>query len=357
MISHTSSEKNLLSLYGLRAIFCAVIVLYHVHNLFGSVFSDFAGVLSKYGGYFGNYIFFMLSGFMIAYFYKKKLMERKYSFREFIGKRIRKIYPMYFFSNLVIMLICKNEITVKKTITTFFMMANGWFDGINMPYNIPSWFLCILLLCYTLYFVIVRISSFCPLLYLPLCVFFVVWGMLLEKLNLNLLFSYQTCGEGYMNFFIGTLLAELIINKFVNSQKLLAAGGFILFCVTGFLVVFRVENVIIDTRWIISIICVAIICLTLFGNLLKLFLSSFPIRCIGYCSFSIYLWHIPAINLLLLLERKFGIVISDERLRFIIYLIFLAVVSAVSYYIFEKNNFKRSNKDIFDEVTITKSKV
>ena len=73
-------------------------------------------------------------------------------------------------------------------------------------------FLCILMLCYFLYYLTGRFSERYPDLYLPACVCVAAAGALLEVKNPDFPFLYSVNGEGYMNFFVGALLAEVLMN-------------------------------------------------------------------------------------------------------------------------------------------------
>ena len=55
-------EKRFEAIDGLRAVFGLGIVIYHVNETFGAAFSEVLSPVYAYGGYFGNYLLFMLSG-------------------------------------------------------------------------------------------------------------------------------------------------------------------------------------------------------------------------------------------------------------------------------------------------------
>ena len=153
-------KKRFAGLDGLRAIFCIGIVIYHVNEplRWGGV--KWLDPVYKYGGYF-----------------------------------------------VLLLILSGTKPAAKKLIVTFLMVANGWFDGREMPYNFPTWFLCVLILLYILYYAAAKASSRFPKLYFPMCVFLLLWGMLLVTKDWDIPFNYRTCGEGYMNFFLGVLLA------------------------------------------------------------------------------------------------------------------------------------------------------
>ncbi|MCA9485176.1 MAG: acyltransferase, partial [Nitrospina sp.] len=68
---------------GLRAIAVLPVVLYH------------AG-LGFRGGYVGVDVFFVISGYLIVGLIHQQMVEGRFSFLEFYGRRIRRLYPALF---------------------------------------------------------------------------------------------------------------------------------------------------------------------------------------------------------------------------------------------------------------------
>ncbi len=330
------STKRFIGLDGLRAIFCIGIVIYHVNAPFDAAFSKWLEPVYKYGGYFGNYMFFMLSGLLTAFHYKYKIINQECNFRSFMAKRIVKIYPLYFFSNLFALILGGTIPDAKRIITTFLMISNGWFDGKDMPYNFPTWFLCILILQYILYCAIGKVSTRIPQLYFALCVFFMIWGMLLVTRDWNVPFNYKTCGEGYMNFFLGVLLAELLMSSSINKQILTAVNLIAFSAIMIHVYLFGVEAMPRNGFWVFSCFCANLVCMALYGNYLVRLLAFPPLQTIGKCSFSIYLWHIPIVRAYLMIEKKFHLFNLDPRWNFILYFVILISLSILSYYYLEK---------------------
>ena len=84
------------SLTGLKAIMCLVIVLYH--TLPSTPLTEaipLTSIISYFGGSLGNSMFFILSGFLLSWGYKNRIQEHQISFREFLLRRLKKLYPMY----------------------------------------------------------------------------------------------------------------------------------------------------------------------------------------------------------------------------------------------------------------------
>lgn len=330
-------SKHFAGLDGIRAIFCIGIVLYHVQSSFDSVFSEWLDPVYHYGGYFGNYVFFILSGMLIAYHYKKPIAEKRCGFCTFMGKRIRKIYPVYFLSNLFLLLFGFSGFTVSKSIGSFLMLSSGWLSGTETPYNFPAWFVCVLMICYILYYLISAISRRYPRLYLPVCTFFMVWGMYLGKRDWNVPLNYRNCGEGYMNFFLGTLLAELLLRETVKKEIIITVNLALMGAIVAVAFRFGFGTMPGDFRWAVSVLCANLICLAIYGNYLIKILTLPPLRFIGKRSLSIFLWHIPMLLEFFSIEERLGVSRIRPGLNLVLYFLLLMAVSMLSYRFFEKS--------------------
>lgn len=332
-----NDQNRFIGLDGLRAIFCVGIVLFHVNGTFNSVFSKLFWPVYKYGGYFGNYMFFMLSGFLMSYHYKERIISGSCNFYFFIYKRVVKLYPLYFLSNLVMvifLIVSGGGVYKKKLCITFLMIATGWFEE-DTPYNFPAWFICVLMLLYILYYAMISIvAKYQPKMYLILCIFLILWGALLEVLEWHIPFNYVNCGEGYMNFFAGVFLEESLrkSKKIKSLLFIYLLGAFVGILLIGF-------NLLpVDRRWIISLLCANFIIMAIYGEKVKKVLSLSLFQMIGKISLSIYLWHIPVVQWLNFFEKKVGLISVNSKLNFVIYMIILMAVSELSYLYIEKSS-------------------
>ncbi len=344
------NRGRLKGLDGLRAVFCIAIVIYHVNLSFDSVFSPWLDPIYSYGGYFGNYMFFILSGFLTAYHYKKKIIDKSCRIHTFFGKKLLKLYPVYFCSNLAVLLLDTDRFTIKKTLSTLLMISNGWFDGTDTPYNHPAWFVCILMICYVLYCITCMLAQRSSVLYPPVCCFMVFWGMFLEKADWNLPLHYRTCGEGYLNFFLGVLLFELLMTDRISKKRILTAA----YAGAGLSAVLMVLSVSGgapgDMRWWISALCACILSLAVYEEHLIRLLSLPLLQRAGKFSLSVYFWHVPAVRCFIRLKEKTGFPAADQRVNFCFYFLFLGLIAILSFYSLEKPfyNFKHAERSTDD---------
>lgn len=330
---HGSPGERLPGLDGLRAIFCIGVVLFHVSDAFDSVFSGLLGPVYAFGGYFGNYIFFIISGLLTALLYKKPLTEGRCPFRSFAGKRLLRIYPLYVLSNLAVMLLPGVRITPQRTVSTFLLLAAGC---PFVPYNDPAWFLCVLMICSLFYYLTGRISLRRPALYLPLCALFAASGAVLMRHSPELPLLCRTCGEGYLNFFLGVLFAEALTSPSVSRRLLQAAGCIVLCAAAAGIACFGLEGMPGDMRWAVSACCLSLVCLAVSAGPLIRLLRLPPLQALGACSFSVYLWHVPFARWLFFLEGRLGLQIADQRPNFLLYLALLIELSILSHHVLER---------------------
>lgn len=229
-----TGKKRLDQIDGLKLMFCMGIVLVHYFSMLGSGNSEQVPYwnilqLAYRFGYMGVEAFFLFSGFLMAYAYKEKIA--KLSFVEFIKSRFKVLYPMTAASMLAGIMVClvdgilfEYEITGKPVnlwyiFLSFTLTQTGWVEEVINPYGSATWFVCVLLLVYIIYFLICKITNNNEK-YIACCVlmFFIGWICLKQKFHYP--FLYESTGRGYTCFFLGVLIYELYISKNVNHNMI-----------------------------------------------------------------------------------------------------------------------------------------
>lgn len=320
---------------GLRALFCIGLVFYHINEVFHSAFDTLLWPTYQFGGYFGNYIFFMVSGFLMSFSYKEKVISQTITFSQYISRRVYKWLPMYILTNVMMMLyFCFKDISqifdFKKFLTTALILPSGWFSQ-DTPYNQPLWFVSVLMICYILYYAVGKLSYCFSAVYLPLCIFLVFWGMVLEVKAWDVPFLYRICGEGYMNFFLGVILAEIVMNPKINKKYALIFNFVSLGLIAIIIFMGGFKMFPVDARWIVTLICGNLICIAVYEKHIIKLLSLRFIQRIAQCSLSIYMWHVPLARWFHYIESSFNLSFIDDRINMIIYLFLLFGVAQLSY--------------------------
>lgn len=206
-------KQHFQSLTALKGLFILIIVFHNtlaIHPLFD--FIPGSSFIVLFGGELGNSMFFILSGFLLSHGYRDRIANGTVSFRDYLLRRLLKLYPMYLLTNVVALIIAilqhgMSILNLEKVMFTLLLQLSGGLETGN-PYNAPTWFLGTLFVCYISFFFICFHAKK-PTHYFSAIVFGIVWGYFLQKAELDIPFCYSSTGLGLMNFYIGCLLAEI----------------------------------------------------------------------------------------------------------------------------------------------------
>ena len=315
----------------LKFLACSLIMIFHLDNSFNGIFSKNIPFLQNYGGYLGNYTFFILSGLAMDYCYKDKLIANKISFKSFIISKLLKIYPVYFISLFAYVCIGgPSSVNMKREMLSFLMIASGWVDDIY-PENIVAWFFCVILLLYILFYFICYIQSKTTMnIYLPLFSVFIFLGYALTSLNLSIPFLYVHDGEGLMYFSIGICISQFMKSHTQKSIKIFShLGLLILFLFSILCIKYGVNSVSGDTPFICgSFICVIVILWILNTDFMPWFFRK--IAFIGKFSMEMCLLHLPLNHIFYNLQTTLK---NNTVVWLIIYLTVLFIVCMLCHYL------------------------
>lgn len=158
------------SLTSLRFIFALMIFLTHCYMI-DDVFS--LSVIQE--GYVGVSFFFVLSGFIISYNYRRKLQEGAISRRAFWAARVARVYPLHWLT-LLMAALCGlhaapgamawlRHFLASLTLTNAYVPLSGYF----FAFNSPAWSLCCEQLFYLCFPLLVPLAANGRRLLLTLC--------------------------------------------------------------------------------------------------------------------------------------------------------------------------------------------
>ncbi len=340
-------KKILKSLTSLRGVMIMCIVIYHTHDLLGDDILLFEP-LYKYGGYLGNYFFFLLSGFLSCMSYRDKISKGLVGIERFILKKILKWYPLYLITN-VIQLIrivrvsgIRGALPLRKLIPIFTMTATGWMDD-YYPYNFPCWFICTLLLMQFVFYMIMRIYSYRNLYRISVLIM-IVWGYILMTYNFNFPFMYNHDGEGLFNFFMGVILYDIfellcnfekngLTHYTINSKLYTSVFSLVCFAILILMALlcisYGVKDVCGDVRFVFTIVIIpSLIFVILKTSVLDRLFSLKILYGLGLISVHIYFWHIPLKDFFM--DINFFEMMSMVICR-VLYFATLIVISGISY--------------------------
>lgn len=200
-------------LTSLRFIFAMMVFLAHCY-----VISNFFDAHYFKEGFVGVSFFFVLSGFIIAYNYQKRLSEKKTTKRSFWVARIARIYPLHWLT-LFIAIVSGSyalEAGAGDWLRHFFAsltLTNAYIprDDYFFSFNSPSWSLCCEQLFYICFpFLVPLMKNYRKLLCVfLLCAVLVIVGMYHTPVESIKGFWYVNPVTRLPDFMVGMLLFQL----------------------------------------------------------------------------------------------------------------------------------------------------
>ena len=238
-------EHGFDSITGMRGIACLFIMCFHYYCLYidDPSLGNQAMPLYPYSEFFFLYsknaveLFFMLSGFLTAYHYRKKIasMNPWEYMKKHYGKLIipSVIVTIWALANAFLTLQYVpgseeyvSQVTPLRVILSALMINTGWFTSYKqtqLPVNSTMWFVNVLLLCYILYYVIRKLARK-NIMYLILCGLLVILGWICLDHSPKLPFLWAMDGRGYATFFLGALLCEFQTEAGEKIRKRVSFG-------------------------------------------------------------------------------------------------------------------------------------
>lgn len=285
------------ALSSLKGLFIWVIVLHNTLSIDG-VLDGVPGVafLKLFGGSLGNSIFFLLSGFLIALSYRRRIAGGSVSLEAFLVRRLKKLYPMYLLTNLAALAVevwqyGASAINLKRIAFTLLLQAGGGLGGVG-PYNSPTWFVSALFVCYLVYHVG---TSRCKTdgQYYGFLAALIAVGYYFSGTQLEVPLCYYGNGLAYMNFFLGCVLAEVFPAVRPYARKL-KAGALVLLMVSVYLMLgYGVEIISggVDAAFAFWL-CPMVLYLAWEEGICARILAWKPFVWLGDISMSVFYWHL-----------------------------------------------------------------
>lgn len=329
--------KKFENIQALRAIAAMMVVFFHIAGLEMRYFHGMA--LSPYFTDLGNAgvdIFFVISGFIMVQVTQGKF-QNKFEINKFFLNRIKRIYPLYWFYSLLVVLaifiyphISSHKWSVDGLIKSFLLIPQQ-----GDPYLIVGWTLI-----HEMYFYITMILLLCApekffVSLLWIWIFFIIICHFIHSFTspIMLLITHPLTCE----FIAGCLVAKL----YSKIKKLLAwfifLCGIIMFMVVGY---GHILTGNITNNWLrVELYGVPSVLLVWGSILLGQYNVLFPVflRKLGDASYSIYLSHLLVIaGLGILFKRADVNNILLHATCLIMQLILAIMVGLISYKYLEK---------------------
>jgi len=291
--------KNLAQLTGLRGLAAVIVFISHAANE-----NFIPGVFGKGYGQLGVMLFFVLSGFLMAYLYIGKDSSLE-NIKAFLIARVGRVVPLYFtlviFSYLVKTNIY-NEFhydidNIRVLLSSlFFLKAPNEFWTIPIEFQFYITFLLIWMSIFKFQnYRVIPITWFIVL--SPTIIYFLMYGELLQYL------------PTYFNAFMFGVLISFMYSKICGSSLALKianwTGGLFLLLFLINLPVLRMEyDLVLSQRVFLRtwgdpinwIIIVGLFCCALMGSKSLVVLETKAFQYLGKISYAFYLLHYPVLT-------------------------------------------------------------
>ena len=315
-----TDKQRMASIQGIKGVAaCIVAFIWHYYH-FGIIgdaqpFYYLFKWEYNYGGLMVE-VFFMLSGFGMMMGYADAILEKKISFRDFITRRLRKIYPLHIITLFVVTIL--EALYLARTGETFvyqsydvlhfFLNVLCMQTGIvtnECTFNGPAWCISVLVILYCMFYLVLYFSKSkeqVRIIFITLAVF----GFVLVMHGIDLFFLKQTMARGIACFSLGVILYNIYEAKGNFNSNI--TGFFCLTLAISFFILFRLTEAASfgNIKIVFSFfVAPAIIIGVLFFKPIGAFLSLKPFKLIGNLSMLIYLLHFPVQCIIVLINEIF----------------------------------------------------
>ena len=316
------AKKRFDELDGLKIFFALWIILFHYWENGGRHQVSNCPKLSAFVyiyGWLGVEFFFILSGFLMEHTYRKIIDNL--SFPQFMGRRLKSLYAPYLCAEclgiLVIFvdyILCQGQflfyngfqINVGKIIRSFSMTIHSW-NTVITPFIAATWYINVLILCYTLYFAVLRLAKWFKIkpIYFYIAVMLFAWSFF--QMDITFPFLLGDTKRGYWCFVVGCLLYNIQQSGVFSKKSYILALDFI---VLFFLVIghkFDMPEIFGDIRLSFIFLIFPVLILTVENvSIAKKIFSCKILTFASKYSMDIYLTHQAVLFLTTLFNINFG---------------------------------------------------
>ena len=276
-------------------------------------------------------LFFVVSGFLTEYTYNSNE-----SFKKWIFGKLSRYYPYAIIACIVCLgtaavfsiissaSLLNLNYDVPTIITSLMLFHTGWIKEFSPAINNPTWYLCILTLCYLLFWLFREVIS-----WKKKWIMFAVFAAMMipayfaSTHGMNIIpFIRLGNVRGYGSFFTGCILcmAWRVIPK---KRLILINAGLWILAISGMLE-FGLSNWYVLTYLLFPALLLSLLLLPQIGNRFT--------KMAGAVSFEVYLWHVPIYSLLLTFFTATGLEIQHSWLSMTLFSLLIWFVAAGIHY-------------------------
>ncbi|OUY07531.1 acyltransferase family protein [Acinetobacter populi] len=329
------AQQKIIGLDALRFSMAVFMVLYHIQpQITNSLLNNLT-----FNGFYATSVFFIISGYILSYVYAEKILSNRFSNTIFLIKRFSALYPIHIFTLLMalitlflIIIISKKEFPIEIPIQTLPSVVSN--EKINLYFknllfyigeslflvqawdyryiflNGTSWSVSTLFFFYfTFSFLVKKISKMKNLFFFLIIIWF-IYLMVPVYFTITQNYSSDIIGLIHRNpllrlpEFIAGIVLYFLINKYTYFfEKNYISLGFIGFFITYYLVKFSPEKwFYISHNGLFLFFQLALISSFCFFSFKNKNLNSLFSR-LGKASLSIYMLHIPLLEIYLIIYK------------------------------------------------------
>ncbi len=201
-----------------------------------------------------------------------------------------------------------NVFSIWKIIESIFLIYAGTLSPDFMGINRHMWYLCVLIVCYIIFWLLNRVAKNMKIPIVYLYSFLVLVGIIILLYDISLPFASHNVARGYICFFSGAFACERIYKK---NSIISCRSKFVLWVIVLLFVIlslnersyhflFGNQNTII----LGLIFFPALVMLFLYSKLFNYLFNNSICNFLGMISFDIYVFHKPFIVLLLICFKE-----------------------------------------------------
>ena len=342
------------SLDFLKIVATILIVFHHYQQVLNIKFTK----INFFGGkfYFGYLVelFFLISGFLMFNYIER--IKQGLDFKSFFINRVKRLLPLvaiaailyeciiYFYFRIFGEKFLDQELNFFGTIISILGIQAGWsFE--NPMINNPMWYVSVLILCYILFYISTKISMLkgynCIYFYIVL----IFLGLSIQKNGTDLAFLNYYTARGYYSFFFGALFS-IYFNNYEINKFIKILSTFLVIFIT-YLILKHYSIVEKNINYTLTFIYYPALIVSLNINTIKkIYLSKLIIK-LAEISFNIYVWHVCAILIFIIVNKVYNLNINLNSYKvMIIFTILLYIFGTISYYLIEKSFGKLTSKKL-----------
>lgn len=312
------------------------------------------------GGLFVE-VFFIMSGFLIENTYYNKI--EKMSFKNFMLKRIIKLWPTIFISTIFGFIVAwlsyfffkkaafggGTNFTLSSLIFSVFSLHCGLFcNHDKYIVNGPTWYISVLIICYVIYYIVKKQGKFNKQF---ICFLVMLFGIYLTTENIAFPLLYPSCGRGYLNFFMGVLVSmnfDKIKNLYTEKKSKFVVLIQILL-VLLYAIALKFNKTGFGISWTLFV-ALPMVLLFALNQVVDKFCDNKFVSCLGKLSMYIFLFNVPFIGLVKFISLFFvreydyiGLYPLLLMLNIFIGYIAMKVDDKIQVYIKSKSFFEKAN--------------